>query len=392
MMLLLLVVLIVLLLLQSASSIKPKPRWRRENDEDKLDLSNSVSSIIGNAKSSIMSFFGYAKDDNDAINLKEYLLKLEQETTIDYDKINNDMESAKTLINNKQYYEAVDKLLDVLEQAPFIQSANQLAGASLLALGLNQQAEGFLYVAVQISDWSDTVAISNLAEALIQSNDIDLAEKISYQGLTTLKNNNEADTTGLLSYSLGNINRIKQNFQSAADWYLSSALNNPNNVQAWLFASTTLFPYNAWDYKFAENVLVQALEYHRNNPDIVFKLGYILHTGNPSKVTEAITFYEEALTLKHDHNDALKSLATAYHSIGRLSEALRLYEKVLHHDDQDVTILSNYAILLTQSDNVNLKQRGRQLALKAASINPNNQDVIKALQSTSAVSSSSSEL
>ena len=386
----LLLVVLTVLLLQSASSIKP--RWRRENEEDKLDLSNSVSSIIDNAKSSIMSFFGYTKDDNNVINLKEYLLKLEQETTIDYDKINNDMENAKTLINNKQYYEAVDKLLDVLEQAPFIQSANQLVGASLLALGLNQQAEGFLYVAVQISDWSDTIAISNLAEALIQSNDIDLAEKISYQGLTTLKNNNEADTTGLLSYSLGNINRIKQNHQSAADWYLSSASNNPNNVQAWLFASTTLFPYSSWDVKFAENVLVQALEYHSKNPDIVFKLGYILHTGNPSKVAEAITFYEEALTLKHDHNDALKSLATAYHSIGRLSEALRLYEKVLHHDDQDVTILSNYAILLSQSDNVNLKQRGRQLALKAASINPNNQDVIKALQLTSGISSSSSEL
>ena len=341
-----LLLIVLLLVLQSSLSIKP--RWRRENDEDKLDLSNSMSNIIGNAKNSLLSFFGYENKDGNDINLKDYLSKLEQETSIDYDKIGKSMENAKTFISNKQYYEAVDQLLDVLEQAPFLGSANALVGASLLALGLNQYAEGFLYVAITISEWSDTIAIGNLVESLLQGNDINLAEKVSYQGLSTLKNNNETDTTGFLAYSLGNINKAKLNYVSAADWYLSSALNNPDNVQAWLLASTTLFPLGNWDYKFAENVLVQALQYHRNNPDILFKLGYILHTSNPSKVDEAITFYEEALTLKNDHADTLKTLATAYHSIGRFNDAIQLYEKAIQLNDQDLILLSNYKQLLVE--------------------------------------------
>lgn len=390
----LLLLIVILLLLQLSLSIKPSDRWRREDGNDKLDLSNSMSSIIDNAKKSVLGFFGYEnKEDNNNINLKEYLTNLEKETKVDYDLIGNEMEIAKQLINDKQYYEAVNKLLDILEVAPFLGSANSLVGASLLALGMHENAEGFLYVAVQLSEWSDAIAIGNLAQALLKSNDIDLAEKILYQGITTLKNNKETDTSGFLAYSLGNINKMKLNYQVAADWYLSSALNNPSNVQYWLEASTTTFPFENWDYKFAENVLLQALENHRNNVDILFKMAYILHTGTPSRVKEAITFYEEVLTLQHDHPDALKSLATAYHSLGRFNDAVKLYEKALsHHNDQDYIMLSNYATLLLQSDNKNLRERGNQLAKKASGLNPSHPDVVRATELSKSITLSHDEL
>ena len=374
-----LIILIILLEL-SLSIPNSSSRWRRgdNNDDNKLELSNGVNSLVNNAKNGLLSFFGY-KDTDDNINVKEYLLKLEKETTLDFEKVGDDMEKAKNLISNKQYYEAVDILLDILEKAPFLGTANALVGASLLALGKNQFAEGFLYIAIQMSDWSDAVAIGNLAESLIQANDIDLAEKVSYQGLSHYKSINETDKTGFLAYSLGNINKVKSNYQSAADWYLTSALNNPDNIQAWLLASTTMFPLSNWDYKFAENVLYQALQHHGNNPDIVFKLGYVLHTSSPPKVNEAITLYEETLRLKNDHGDALKSLATAYHSIGRSMDAIQLYDKAIQYNDQDVIMLSNYATLLLQTDNTNLKQAGIKVANKAARLSPNDPEVIKVL-------------
>jgi tetratricopeptide (TPR) repeat protein len=140
-----------------------------------------------------------------------------------------------------------------------------------------------------------------------------------------------------------------------------------------------MFPITNWDYKFAENVLYQALQYHRNNPDIVFKLGYILHTSNPPKVNEAITLYEEALNLKNDHGDALKSLATAYHSIGRYMDAIQLYDKAIKYNDQDYIMLSNYAILLFQTDNESFKQVGLNVVKAAEKINPSHPDVLKAI-------------
>jgi tetratricopeptide (TPR) repeat protein len=202
---LILLLIIILLLSQLSLSIpNPSTRWRRDNNNDdtKLELPNAVNSLVNNAKNSLLSLFGYKDKDDDKINVKEYLLKLEKETILDYNKIGEDMEIAKNFISNKQYYEAVDILLDILEKAPFLGSANALVGATLLALGKNQYAEGFLYIAIQLSDWSDAIAIGNLAESLIQSNNIDLAEKVSYQGLTNFKNINEIDTTGFLSYSL----------------------------------------------------------------------------------------------------------------------------------------------------------------------------------------------
>jgi tetratricopeptide (TPR) repeat protein len=393
--LLLLLLLLIILLQLSLSIPNPSTRWRHDNDNNddnsKLELPNAVNSLVTHAKNSLLSFFGY-KDKDENINIKDYLLKLEKETTLDYDKIGKDMDKAKEFISMKQYYEAVDVLLDILEKAPFLGNANALVGASLLALGKNQYAEGFLYIAIQLSDWSDAIAIGNLAESFIQANDIDLAEKVSYQGLSHFKNINETDTTGFLAYSLGNINKVKLNYQSAADWYLTSALNNPENIQAWLLASTTMFPHSNWDYKFAENVLYQALQYHRTNPDIVFKLGYVLHTSNPPKVNEAITLYEEALNLKNDHGDAMKSLATAYHSIGRYMDAIQLYDKAMEYNDQDVTMLSNYAILLLQTDNDNIKKHGISIAQKAYGIDPSDPDVIKATNMANSIITSMKEL
>jgi hypothetical protein len=59
------------------------------------------------------------------------------------------------------------------------------------------------------------------------------------------------DSSGLIPYIEGTFKLDKQEFALAADWYLSSALLQESNIDAWIAASTMLFPQDGKDYNFA---------------------------------------------------------------------------------------------------------------------------------------------
>jgi len=58
----------------------------------------------------------------------------------------------------------------------------------------------------------------------------------------------------MLSFTLASIFLAKEEYKTAADWYLSSALVQGSNIEVWLKASTLQFPPEVHELTFAQNV------------------------------------------------------------------------------------------------------------------------------------------
>jgi Flp pilus assembly protein TadD len=231
---------------------------------------------------------------------------------------------AVDLYGNGDYIKSVEVLMSVLEQNSSHLEANRLVGNTLLVLRKPDLAESYLFKAVQLSNWTDASLVSNLAESLRLNGDIDLALRVLERGYLSI---NQTDPTGRIPFEFGVLYERTGNYSDAADWYLVSALTQSVNADAWLRASTLLFPPTSWNLKFAENVLSRAVQMNPSNVALIFDLGVVLQSsGRPD---EAIILYYEVLRLDPDHDGAVANLASALHSMNRKEEAIILYDKIL---------------------------------------------------------------
>ena len=236
----------------------------------------------------------------------------------------------------------VSILLDALEINPDDYEANYLAGTSLLALRKSEEAQGFLYKAVVVSNWTEHNGIANLAEALRLTGDFDLAMKVAQKGISQFDN---TDPAGMLSFTLGSIFFNKQDYANAADWFLASAIKQKVNVALWLKASTLQFPSSSQEINFAKNVILQGIEANPTNADLYLYMGVAMQRD--SKFEEAVTFYAEALHLNPSNFDAVVNMATSLHSLGRYDEAMQYYETAYANSPDNVMLVSNYASMLS---------------------------------------------
>ena len=267
------------------------------------------------------------------------------------DDISLILSNARAAIYKNDFSDAVKLLLPIIDSDPDQIDANMLLGSSFLALDRSDLAEAFLHRSCQLTNWTIAAAVSNLAESLRLNGDVDLATKVLLKGYMAM---NKTDSTGLIGFAFGVILEQQQKYSEAADWFLSSALAEPSNVEAWLRASTMLFPSTAWDLGFAENVLVQGVKVNPGSASLVFNLGVALHYSD--RTNEAVALYAEVLRLDSLHYGAMSNLATAMHSLGRLEEARVLYEVIYNATSQSPAdygdlsgasvALGNYALLL----------------------------------------------
>lgn len=231
---------------------------------------------------------------------------------------------AKDLYRAGDFIRTLELLTPALEQSPDDFGANKVLGSALLALRKPDLAESYLFKAVQLSNWTDASLVANLAESLQLNGDFDLALRVLERGYLSM---NQTDTTGQIPYEFGVFYERNKNFSAAADWYLVSALTQGDNADAWLRASTLMFPPASWNLKFAENVLSQSVKSNPSNVALIFDLGVVLQSsGRPD---EAVLLYVEALRLDPDHSGALTNLASALHSMNRKDEARILYDRML---------------------------------------------------------------
>jgi len=224
-------------------------------------------------------------------------------------EIADSIEASKQMIANGELQSALTTLLRLAEadETGSSLAVNSLLGVTLVAANQLRDAEDFLYVAVKLSNWTDAVAVANLAECLrLQGgeNNLALAEQVATQGLAQLLKSSSsppssltpaaaAESTSLLRTTLGSIHYTRGNYSAAGDWFLSAAAVSPTSVPAWLRASTLAFPAEHRDLTFAQNVLLRALESNRGDARLLFHLGLALNYQG--KLHEAIELYLAAL-------------------------------------------------------------------------------------------------
>lgn len=252
---------------------------------------------------------------------------------------------AKTMIQHGQLEESVDKLLVAIKTSPRNREANALLGAVFLTLRQFDAAASYLYAAANISHWSDSTSVSNLAQVLLHGGDRDLARKVLAKGLAAVGNK---DPSGNLAVSMGDTLFASGNYSAASEWYLSAALSNPQDGDVWIKASTIRYPPHAQQLVFAENVLMKAIDLNPNNADVYFHLGLVLFTTN--RIPEAIIMYEEAIRLDDKHFEAISGLATALHSLRRFPDAAAAYRVALALQPSNKQLISNYELLLQHFD------------------------------------------
>jgi tetratricopeptide (TPR) repeat protein len=154
-----------------------------------------------------------------------------------------------------------------------------------------------------------------------------------------------------------------------------AALRRPTSVDIWIKASTVRYPAAGRNYKIAENVLMQALDLNRDSTEVLFNLGLAMHgTG---RITEAITFYQEALRMGSTNPEIASTLATALHSIEKFPEALEYYQRAESAQGANAVFLANYAMLL---NSMGRAQEGRAMAVRALNVDANSPDAIRAMR------------
>ena len=311
-----------------------------------------------------MKFIGLSK--NDRMKSDPDIVAADESLSPHFQNL---IHSAKQQIETGQIDAAIDILIEVLGQYPSHVEANAIIGACLMADSSPDLAEGFLYTAVRLSNWTDIISVGNLVECLRLNDDSDLAIQVAMRGLSSFENS--IDPSGMIGYILGNIYAAKLDFRNASDWYLASALQQKSNIEAWLKASTVLFP--SVDFQFAENVLIEGIRYNPGSDRLLFEMGLVLH--QTTRVLEAIPFYLEAVRINPELQDALPTLATALHAVGRFDEALEAYRKADTLNRNNVVMLANYAILLKSMGHA---QQSAELIARAKVLDPQNADVLKA--------------
>lgn len=285
--------------------------------------------VVVSAQSSFWSSFknilGFGKTE-EAVSAKEESAVQVDESNIQLltdIELEQSLALAKDAVSVNNFASAVSILLPVVKQIPDNKEVNMILGNSLLTTGRPDLAEAYLHSAVKLSNWTDPISVSSLAQAIQLNGDFELASKVISKGFASM---NESDSSGMLSLAFGSLMEQSGNYSAAAEWYLASALSESSLPDVWLKASTLLFPSKAWDFIFAENVLMRGVKLHPESPSLIFNLGVVLHYTN--RIDNAISLYKEVLRIDPTNFGAISNLATALHSVGRVEEAKGLYEQV----------------------------------------------------------------
>ena len=279
------------------------------------------------------------------------------------------LSTANSLFMLGKSNEAIDNLLQVLEDNPHNFQANKGLGIALMKdMKRPDLAEAFLFRALTTSDYKDIVSISQLAIALINNGDKKLAERVVLEGLR--RNSKGSDLfdqhtyQDLLGQVLGMIYAYQGEYTKSSDWYMSAAVAGSTrlgdqalNENVWLKASTLQFPKEHINPVVAKSVLLEALRFHPLNAVFVYQLGVATHMEG-SDIELAATFYRQAIELDKKNlegaaegtktaiPDAWAGLGTALFAQGMLQEAHICFDKAMLANPTNYIMLANWAKLL----------------------------------------------
>jgi tetratricopeptide (TPR) repeat protein len=102
--------------------------------------------------------------------------------------------------------------------------------------------------------------------------------------------------------------------------------------------------YEQKDYQKALALLIEANAKEPNNPDTLFKLGYIFQQINDTE--ESLNYYKEALEVDRDNEFVHNSIASVYRARGEFASAKLHLEASLALDDTNAITYYNFGNLL----------------------------------------------
>ena len=281
------------------------------------------------------------------------------------------VQQATEFLEKKDMNGVIDSFFGVLDLDPSRIDVKTVLGSILLQQQFYSLSIGLLYAAVLGSEWRYPPAVANLAEALRQDGENELAREVAMKGWDAAGNE---DDSGTLQYVLGSIRATSGDYALASSWFLRAALAKQTNVEFWLQASTMTYPEEHKDLEFAEKILTQGIEVNPSDARLVYYMGTVMH--HTDRVTEAIKYYEESLRLEPTFHRVKSTLATAYHSVRRMEEASAKYADAVQYEPENVVLLANYAMLLCSE--LGQVEEGSSLVEQAKQINPYHEDVLRA--------------
>lgn len=96
------------------------------------------------------------------------------------------------------------------------------------------------------------------------------------------------------------------------------------NVKEWVSLGKKF--YQQREYSRAEDFLRRVVKQNPNYADVQNMLGVIYHTGG--RFGDAITSFEQALTINPNYTEALLNLAVLYNDLGEYKSARKLYDRL----------------------------------------------------------------
>lgn len=124
--------------------------------------------------------------------------------------------------------------------------------------------------------------------------------------------------------------------------------------------------YEQKDYQKALALLIEANAKESNNPDTLFKLGYIFQQIDDTE--EALNYYKEALEVDRDNEYIHNSMASAYRARGEFASAKLHLEASLALDDTNPITYYNFGNLLVDMKHAD---EAKEMYKKAIELNEN---------------------
>ena len=123
--------------------------------------------------------------------------------------------------------------------------------------------------------------------------------------------------------------------------------------------------YEEEDYQKALALLTEANAKDSNNPDILFKIAYILQKSGDNQ--EAIKYYKEVIELDKSNEFAHNSMASIYRENREFTSAKIQLKASLDIDDENPITYYNYGNLLVDMEH---KEEAIEMYKRAIEINP----------------------
>ena len=142
---------------------------------------------------------------------------------------------------------------------------------------------------------------------------------------------------------------IAENKNTYYPWYDSAIAKADTSIDAYVQVAFSY--YNRGNYDRAIAVIDKGYDISPND----FRMNYVygLNLQRLNKLTEAVSYYENALLANPGDLSLLSTLGMAYNTLKRFEDSDNAYERALRIDPEDALVLNNYAY--------NLSQRGEKL-------------------------------